>query len=329
LTNGGSGFTATATTWQPHGFSPLDQVTISGATPTDYNGTWSVTPLTDTTFQYTLSTAPNVGATNAAYQTGPPPPNQQQRILAAVNPPTYPVKYAKDLQSGLYIATATVDQSRYPNGHGISVGEVVYISKASFDGGFTPYSGYFLVVGVSTDKLSFQCVLPGSPVLGQDTGSSQSGYYGRLWAGGKCVYENNMMDMFPAQSEWFAGSGIQLAAGEAPANTNPVLFPQALMRRNVIRHMDGISDPLQSPLPPLTSSVVHGIFAFSCAGLITEENVVDLEASPSIQFATCGGVDFFANQTSAGKLLQGYTHLTTFSTDELTTKVEDTAVLAF
>ncbi len=48
------------------------------------------------------------------------------------------------------VVTATVDTTIYTAGHGLSVGEVVYISKASFDGGNTRFSGYFTVTAVDT-----------------------------------------------------------------------------------------------------------------------------------------------------------------------------------
>ena len=55
------------------------------------------------------------------YATGPNPPNQQQRILASLT---------SALQNGVYVATATVSTTYFGSGHGLNVGETVYISKA-------------------------------------------------------------------------------------------------------------------------------------------------------------------------------------------------------
>ena len=52
-----SGTTATGTTAAPHGFIEGQSVTIAGATPSGYNGTFTVFGLTPTTFNYTLGSA--------------------------------------------------------------------------------------------------------------------------------------------------------------------------------------------------------------------------------------------------------------------------------
>src|SRR5207248_11514723 len=65
-----SGTTATATTSLPHGFVTGNQVTIAGAVPNLFNGTYSITvpTLSLNTFTYTLVSAPD---TTHAYVTQP------------------------------------------------------------------------------------------------------------------------------------------------------------------------------------------------------------------------------------------------------------------
>ncbi|MCW3678217.1 hypothetical protein [Burkholderia cenocepacia] len=58
-----SGTTATLTTALAHGLSTGDQVTITGATPGAFNGTYTVTVTGPTTFTYTMLTAPGGNAT--------------------------------------------------------------------------------------------------------------------------------------------------------------------------------------------------------------------------------------------------------------------------
>jgi hypothetical protein len=50
-----------------HGLSTGDTVTISGSTPTDYNGTYTVTVYTDDAFVYEMSTVPTVDAEGTLY----------------------------------------------------------------------------------------------------------------------------------------------------------------------------------------------------------------------------------------------------------------------
>jgi len=58
-----SGTTATVTTASAHGLSTNNQVVISGATPTQYNGAYVITVTGTTTFTYTMATAPSSNAT--------------------------------------------------------------------------------------------------------------------------------------------------------------------------------------------------------------------------------------------------------------------------
>jgi hypothetical protein len=64
ITRGGTGnLTATLTTAAPHGLVTGNRVTISGATESNYNGTYVITVTTSTAFTYTMATAPAANAT--------------------------------------------------------------------------------------------------------------------------------------------------------------------------------------------------------------------------------------------------------------------------
>lgn len=65
-----SGTTATATTASAHGYVTGDSVTIAGAAQAAYNGTFSITVLTPTTFSYTVSGSPATPATISPEFTG-------------------------------------------------------------------------------------------------------------------------------------------------------------------------------------------------------------------------------------------------------------------
>lgn len=67
-----SGLTVTVTTTANHGFPNSGTVTIAGASPTDYNGTWSFTKTGNKTFTFSLaSTTPTTPATVTGTVTAP------------------------------------------------------------------------------------------------------------------------------------------------------------------------------------------------------------------------------------------------------------------
>ena len=61
------GAVATVTTSSAHGLITGNQVTISGATPSAYNGTFIITKLSNTTFSYTMASTPGSDATGGSY----------------------------------------------------------------------------------------------------------------------------------------------------------------------------------------------------------------------------------------------------------------------
>src|SRR6266567_1025203 len=111
--------------------------------------------------------------------------------------------------------------------------------------------------------------------------------------------ENNIMDLLPSQSDWSSSRAARFAQPRTPYFSDLVV-PEVVMRRNVVRAVDGLPD-----LPQFKST---GIEAFSCGGLIVEENVIDQNFPWAVQFDNCGGTKFFANQNSAGALDPGYVY---------------------
>jgi hypothetical protein len=64
ITRGGTGnLTATVTTAAPHGLVDKNRVTITGATESNYNGTYVIDVTGATTFTYVMATAPSANAT--------------------------------------------------------------------------------------------------------------------------------------------------------------------------------------------------------------------------------------------------------------------------
>jgi len=64
ITRGGTGnLTATMTTAAPHGLITGNRITVTGATPTEFNGTFVITRTGASTLTYTMATAPSGNAT--------------------------------------------------------------------------------------------------------------------------------------------------------------------------------------------------------------------------------------------------------------------------
>ena len=64
ITRGGTGnLTATVTTASPHNLLTNNQITVTGASPAEYNGTFIITRINSTQFSYTMATAPATNAT--------------------------------------------------------------------------------------------------------------------------------------------------------------------------------------------------------------------------------------------------------------------------
>ncbi|HEV2392533.1 MAG TPA: hypothetical protein VG146_09240 [Verrucomicrobiae bacterium] len=312
ITNAGT--TAIATTSIAHGFSANDQVLIAGANYPQYNSPagqyWTIlsSGLTLTQFEYVMNGVPAGPATGAGYATA-----DAAKLLQSLT-------YA--LTNGLYVAKATIDTSLFPE-HGFSVGDVVHITKVDFQGTqpYQPYTGYFVVsaLGAHPDEQTiFYFNLPANPNPPNTSGSSPSGYYARLWQTQRIVVENNVVELVPTPTSFGPPFAVLMQGG---ANNQPLLYDEAVVRRNVIRHIDGLSD---SGRPGDGT----GIAVDSCSDLLVEENVMDLDSSTPVEFEYCGNTEFFANQSSGGVLIQGFNSATNMAVNELSNTLEDAEALA-
>jgi hypothetical protein len=70
ITRGGTGnLTATVTTAAPHGLATGNKITVAGADPAQYNGTFTITVTGASTFTYVMATAPATNATTVGTYT--------------------------------------------------------------------------------------------------------------------------------------------------------------------------------------------------------------------------------------------------------------------
>jgi hypothetical protein len=315
-----SGSTATATTARAHGFAVNDRVIVLGATGPDadnYNspagGSFQITAVTPTTFQYQMPGSPGGPAQGGPGYATADADTFRQRLLQSL---TY------ELENGVYVATARI--SDVYSGHGFAVGDAVKVSKATSQPDQAHndlFNGYHEITAVPDPK-TFQYELAGNPDPRGQSGSSPSGYYGRLWQAGRILIEGNVIELIPTSTTFGPPVAITFGFGKF---VSPPLFRQVTIRRNVIRHVDNGSDPPNLP-PGL------GISASGCAHLIVEENVVDLDHPAPIAFAQCDKVRFFNNQTSSGIPIQAV-NVTEANkgtpSDEWTADIEDALLLAF
>jgi hypothetical protein len=311
----------TAETYQPHGLTSVDSVVVSGVTgptPDDvkaYNGKWTITNVpTPYKVNYTAGGTPS----GQPLQGTPGYGTDDQQFLMGT------LMY--NLQGGIYVVTATVyltypppypqtpppPATQTPQGHQLSVGDVVYISKVTAQTRNDYFNGYHVVTEVP-DQSTFKFNLQGDPNPQSTSGSVPSGYFSRVWNAGRMAVENNMIDLLPT-----GAVGINLTRS-SPATP---LYPQVLLRRNVMRYVDGSTDAQKLGI---------GIAAAFCGSVLTEENVVDATYPAPVFYNTCNSAKFFANQTSAGQLIQGtqfdLNNKMIGTASELSTDVED-AVLA-
>jgi hypothetical protein len=303
-----TGNTALAVTNTAHALNNTESVTIAGATGPDasyYNGSFAITVTGATTFQYTMP----MGTPG-----GPALGYPGYFVYVELNRQTntyHPLKSLTfALENGVYVATV----ESYYQEHGLAVGDAVIMSRASV----SQYNGYFPIIEVIASVLGisnakFKYLLPSNP-----TANSTTGYFGRLWQVGRMVIENNVIELVPTPTNW--GSPLAIALGYG-SFASPPLFRQMVIRGNIIRHVDGASDP-----PGMLQGI--GIQVSGCGELIVEDNVVDLDTTTPIEYYHCDTVRFFNNRTSAGALLQGYEVLLFQKADELTTQIEDACVLS-
>ena len=143
-----NGTTANATTATAHGLLTGNQITVSGSTPSDYNGTFIITRLSDTQFSYVMATTPATDAT----------------VIG-----TYVVvaqTISTNVQTGI-IAKATT-----PVNHDLVTGDVITVS------GCTPaaYNGTYNIIRISATEFSY--IMASAPITGATTVGTYATYQG-------------------------------------------------------------------------------------------------------------------------------------------------------
>lgn len=144
--------TATATK-NAHGFTSGQYVTISGATPAGFNGTFVIQNVTANTFDYVMAADPGANGTGTILA-------QAGGIVSKMG------SYYRALGSRVTLTTlthVTVVATATKNGHGFSNGQYVTVSGATPAG----YNGTFLISGVTANTFDYTMAAdPGANATG-------------------------------------------------------------------------------------------------------------------------------------------------------------------
>jgi len=143
-----SGTQANVTTATAHGLLTGNQITVSGSTPADYNGTFIITRLNDTQFSYVMATTPATDAT----------------VIG-----TY-VVVAQTISTN--VQTGIVAKLTTPVNHDLVTGDQVVIS------GCTPsaYNGTYNIIVISATEFSY--IMASAPISGATTVGTYATFQG-------------------------------------------------------------------------------------------------------------------------------------------------------
>jgi hypothetical protein len=142
--------------------------------------------------------------------------------------------------------------------------------------------------------------------------------YQEVWQTRRTVIEDNVIELTPSlPNPPHAGAAGILLVDYLYSTTFP-RFVDLVIRGNVIRELNDSPD-----------SNTWGISLYNCSGGIVEDNVIDPKIGNSLKQDKSSGMQYFNNRTPEGSLLQGLDGPANEKIDELTTRIEDGAVLAF
>ena len=127
------------------------------------------------------------------------------------------------------------------------------------------------------------------------------------------VVQNNLVELVLNIHPNGYGSPVGILVYPQADSTPQYLCHQAVIRGNVVRHVNNTSDPSQRPV---------GIELWLCANALVENNVINLDTSAPIRQYGGGTLKYFNTQTPAGKLLQAYDFTLNQYLNELTTDGE-------
>lgn len=163
------GTTATLTTSAAHGLSNGNTVTVYGATPSQYNGTYVIAGVTATTFTYTIASDPGSSATSIGVLLKPG---------AAINPFTGAIdnRWTGGSINGVMILNNGVDIPQYWGGDvSLSLRDIPGWSSTWKCMAMRPFKNFIVALGITKSGVSYPNMVkwcttlnPGSITAGGD-----------------------------------------------------------------------------------------------------------------------------------------------------------------
>jgi len=255
----------TAQAYSPgHGFGGGEEIRIRQANNSAFNAVWTIGSRDDNYFQFPMDHPPD----------GP-------------DSTGFAVDNYLDLHALSYVSGGFAEGTTQANPHTLEIGDRIKISKATP----TSYNGLFELTSVTTD--TFQYKLPPTA----STASAPDAALQRFWGIDRLVVENNIVELAQRLSD--APIGIVVNDNdtiEAPDGLPPFVHGEIIVRNNVIRIVDGGSDPGLNGF---------GIYVVGAKKVIVSDNVLDLPSARILRDYRCGNVEYSNNRTSEGALILG------------------------
>ena len=353
-------YTVTVTTATPHFRVKGNNVFVNQVAPGAYNGSFEVTNVPNPTqFQYELDTDPATWTPNGfefigiAFQAisndaGTAAVVEGNRILntriggpyhdsysskdvivrnnhyrAVVSGPYQLMGGVSTLKSGASLTHAGLTATFTTQlNHGFVVGQAVQIFGATIHSGATPpagsYNDFYTVDSVPTLTSFTYTMLVDPQAIADGPPSFPAPTFGGVWQEGRLIIENNIIELIGTINTYGSPVGIEHFLSKGIGSQ--YALKQGIIRGNIIRHVETVSDPFKTPLP-------LGIRVVSYENVIIEDNVIDLISTVPFQHSGCKNVKAFNNRTPSGDLIQGYDTTTLNKDDELATRIEDAQLL--
>ena len=236
-----SGTTATATSVLPHGFSNGQSITIAGAAEAGYNGTFTITWVSATSFTYTIVsdavTTPATGTITLLHQ---------------------PILYGNNSSANKDIWTFTYSQagsySYYQDGdtaYGI-VGYNGTVSAATSVGFTLTTSGFPTVTGVNSGPISSKRVTPDGTITPSSITSS----------GGTATVTTSLAHRLNTGAKVYIG-------GASPSQYNGEYLITVTSTTTFTYALAGLATPATGTITATYNSTVGASFTFTIAGAPT------------------------------------------------------------
>ena len=143
-----NGTQANLTTATAHGLYTGNQITVSGCTPSEYNGTFIVTRLNDTQLSYVMASSPATDAT----------------VIGTYTVPAQTI--STNVQTGIVAKLTT------PVNHDLVTGDQVIVSGCVP----TAYNGTYNIIRISATEFSY--IMASAPITGATTVGTYATYQG-------------------------------------------------------------------------------------------------------------------------------------------------------